>query len=154
MPDDRNGVPPGPPSPFGRARGTNGVHRDEHVDLPTRSLAVDVAEGPADLVAVPSHNESFGLVALEAQACGTPVIATRVGGLTTTVRDGVSGLLVDGHSPDAWAAALRSGLQQRSLLSLGAVEHAAAPNGEANAGTEEKPAEHRNQELVLGENGK
>ena len=79
----------------------------------------------ADLVAVPSHNESFGLVALEAQACGTPVIATRVGGLTTTVRDGVSGLLVDGHSPEAWAAALRAGLQQRSLLSLGAVEHAA-----------------------------
>ncbi len=79
----------------------------------------------ADVVAVPSHNESFGLVALEAQACGTPVVATRVGGLTTTVRDGVSGLLVDGHSPEAWAAALRRGLEQRPLLSLGAVEHAA-----------------------------
>ncbi len=78
----------------------------------------------ADLVAVPSHNESFGLVALEAQACGTPVIATRVGGLTTTVRDGVSGLLVDGHSSEAWAAALRRGLAERSVLSLGALEHA------------------------------
>jgi D-inositol-3-phosphate glycosyltransferase len=78
----------------------------------------------ADLVAVPSHNESFGLVALEAQACGTPVVATRVGGLTTTVRDGVSGVLVDGHGTDAWAAAMRRALQERPLLGLGAVEHA------------------------------
>ncbi len=79
----------------------------------------------ADLVAVPSHNESFGLVALEAQACGTPVVATRVGGLTTTVHDGVSGLLVDGHGVEAWAAALRRALDQRALLSRGALAHAA-----------------------------
>ena len=78
----------------------------------------------ADLVAVPSHNESFGLVALEAQACGTPVVATRVGGLCTTVGDGVSGLLVDGHSPDLWAAALGRGLSRRRQLSAGALEHA------------------------------
>src|SRR5207249_456860 len=74
--------------------------------------------------AVPSHNESFGLVALEAQACGTPVIATRVGGLTTTVRDGLSGRLVDGHGIDAWAGALAAGLRERELLSVGAVAHA------------------------------
>jgi D-inositol-3-phosphate glycosyltransferase len=79
----------------------------------------------ADVVAVPSHNESFGLVALEAQACGTPVVATRVGGLTTTVRDGVSGLLVDGHGTDAWAAALRRALQERPLLAAEAPVHAA-----------------------------
>ena len=60
----------------------------------------------ADLVAVPSYNESFGLVAIEAQACGTPVVAARVGGLRTAVADGVSGLLVDGHDPQDWAAAL------------------------------------------------
>jgi len=78
----------------------------------------------ADLVAVPSHNESFGLVALEAQACGTPVVATDVGGLRTTVADGVSGLLVPGHDADAWAAALRRALAQRSTLSRGALAHA------------------------------
>ena len=78
----------------------------------------------ADLVAVPSHNESFGLVALEAQACGTPVVATD-GGLRTTVRDGVSGLLVPTHDAGAWAAALTRALTDRRRLSLGAVEHAA-----------------------------
>jgi D-inositol-3-phosphate glycosyltransferase len=78
----------------------------------------------ADVVAVPSHNESFGLVALEAQACGTPVVATRVGGLTTTVRDGVSGVLVDGHSTEAWAAALGDALRGRARLAAGAVLHA------------------------------
>jgi D-inositol-3-phosphate glycosyltransferase len=61
----------------------------------------------ATLVAVPSYNESFGLVAVEAQACGTPVVAAAVGGLTTVVRDGHSGLLVPGHEPVDWAVALR-----------------------------------------------
>jgi D-inositol-3-phosphate glycosyltransferase len=60
----------------------------------------------ADLVAVPSYSESFGLVAVEAQACGTPVIAAAVGGLPVAVRDGVSGALVDGHDPDQWAGAI------------------------------------------------
>ena len=59
----------------------------------------------ADVVAVPSYNESFGLVALEAQALGTPVVAAAVGGLTVAVADGVSGLLVDGHDPRTWADA-------------------------------------------------
>jgi D-inositol-3-phosphate glycosyltransferase len=57
----------------------------------------------ADITVVPSYNESFGLVALESQACGTPVVAAAVGGLTTAVADGVSGLLVDGHDPEQWA---------------------------------------------------
>ena len=60
----------------------------------------------ATLVAVPSYNESFGLVAAEAQACGTPVVAAAVGGLTTVVRGGRSGLLLDTHDPVAWGAAL------------------------------------------------
>jgi len=48
----------------------------------------------ADVTVLPSHYESFGMVALEAMACGSPVVASRVGGLTTTVRDGVTGFLV------------------------------------------------------------
>ena len=78
----------------------------------------------ADVVAVPSHNESFGLVALEAQACGTPVVATDIGGLRTTVLDGVSGLLVPGHRTDAWADALTYAVADRPALSTGALRHA------------------------------
>ena len=57
----------------------------------------------ADIVAVPSHYESFGLVALEAQACGTPVVASRTGGLTFTVQDGGSGFLEPWDQPAAFA---------------------------------------------------
>ncbi|CAB4615268.1 unannotated protein [freshwater metagenome] len=81
----------------------------------------------ADLVCVPSYSESFGLVALEAQACGTPVVATAVGGLRTAVSDGISGSLVDGHDPKAWSAVISRLLaepQRRLLLSMGAVVHA------------------------------
>ena len=81
----------------------------------------------ADVCAVPSYSESFGLVALEAQACGTPVIAARVGGLSTTVADGVSGLLVDGHDPATWATAINRVLTDQDLyvqLSAGALNHA------------------------------
>jgi D-inositol-3-phosphate glycosyltransferase len=81
----------------------------------------------ADLVAVPSYNESFGLVALEAQACGTPVVAAAVGGLVTAVRDGVSGVLVDGHDPVDWALVLGRLLAapaRRAQLARAAVAHA------------------------------
>jgi D-inositol-3-phosphate glycosyltransferase len=55
----------------------------------------------ADLTVLPSYYESFGMVALEAMACGSPVVASRVGGLATTVRDGVTGFLVrDGDVVD------------------------------------------------------
>jgi D-inositol-3-phosphate glycosyltransferase len=93
------------------------LHRDRLADL----------YRAADLVAVPSYNESFGLVALEAQACGTPVIAAAVGGLVTSVRDGVSGCLVDGHDPADWARVLGGLLSspgRRARLASGAVEHA------------------------------
>ena len=60
----------------------------------------------SDIVAVPSRSESFGLVAIEAQACGIPVLAANVGGLGVAVRDGRTGTLVDGHRTRDWAAAL------------------------------------------------
>lgn len=57
----------------------------------------------ADCCLMPSYYESFGMVALEAMACGTPVIASRVGGLATTVQDGVTGYLVPEGNPEALA---------------------------------------------------
>lgn len=62
----------------------------------------------ADVVGVPSYSESFGLVALEAQACGTPVIAHDVGGLRHSVVDGSTGILVEGLDPVHWAHAIAS----------------------------------------------
>ena len=81
----------------------------------------------ATVVMVPSYSESFGLVAVEAQACGTPVVAASVGGLRTAVQDGVSGILVEGHDPARYADALRrlfASPALRARLSAGAVEHA------------------------------
>ena len=81
----------------------------------------------ASVCVIPSHSESFGLVAIEAQACGTPVIAARVGGLPTAVRDGISGVLVDGHDAATWAEriiAVVSNHELRSKLSAGAISHA------------------------------
>ena len=90
----------------------------------------------ADLVVVPSYSESFGLVALESQACGTPVVATAVGGLRTAVADGISGVLVDGHDPKAWSSVISRLLQEpqrRVLLSMGAIEHASHFGWDATA---------------------
>lgn len=81
----------------------------------------------ASVTCVPSYSESFGLVAVEAQACGSPVVAARVGGLSTAVAEGVSGLLVDGHDPADYASALAAVLGDpvlRGGMSAKAVEHA------------------------------
>ena len=81
----------------------------------------------ADVNVIPSFSESFGLVALEAQACGTPVIAANVGGLPTAVADGKSGVLVNGHDPRHWANVINDTISDSvlmSALSNGAVAHA------------------------------
>ena len=94
---------------------------------PVTQAQLAIWSAAATAVAVPSYNESFGLVAAEAQATGTPVVAAAVGGLTTVVRDGVSGLLVDTHEPRDWAAALRRLIDDPALverLGAGALRHA------------------------------
>ncbi|MDQ1370893.1 MAG: D-inositol-3-phosphate glycosyltransferase [Acidimicrobiaceae bacterium] len=69
----------------------------------------------ADLVMVPSRSESFGLVALEASACGIPVVASAVGGLTTLVDHGRTGFLVDGRDPKVFADYAARILRDRDL---------------------------------------
>ncbi len=90
----------------------------------------------ADLTVVPSHNESFGLVALESQACGTPVVAAAVGGLPTAVANDVSGVLVDGHDPELWAKVIADLLRTpsaRLTLARRARPHAARFSWERTA---------------------
>ncbi len=75
----------------------------------------------ADVCLVPSRTESFGLVALEAAACGTPVVAASVGGLRSIVVDGETGLLVEGRDPLEWATAVALLLDDHDLAtSMGA----------------------------------
>lgn len=116
-------------------------HPDSLVELATSLGIADIVKfvpptSRADLVkwfqaatlcAVPSYSESFGLVAIEAQACGTPVIAARVGGLPTAVRDGISGVLIDGHDERVWAQEIlrvTSDDNLQSRLATGAIDHA------------------------------
>jgi len=76
---------------------------------------------------VPSYSESFGLVAMEAQACGTPVVAAAVGGLRTVVRHEYSGILVDSRDPGHYARAVRELIDapaRLARLARGAREHA------------------------------
>jgi D-inositol-3-phosphate glycosyltransferase len=78
----------------------------------------------ADVVLVPSRSESFGLVALEAQACGTPVVAADVGGLPYVVEDGRTGFLVEGHDPGDHADRLLQVLRDPRLQAAFAEESA------------------------------
>jgi D-inositol-3-phosphate glycosyltransferase len=113
----------------------------------------------ATLVCVPSYYESFGLVAVEAQACGTPVVAAAVGGLTTAVRDEHTGLLVTGRDPVDYADAFDRILHDAARLaemSAEARRHASEfgwrRTAEATLQVYEQAAVHRHRwRLVEGQ---
>jgi D-inositol-3-phosphate glycosyltransferase len=77
----------------------------------------------ADVTLVPSRSESFGLVALESSGCGTPVVASDVGGLKTLIEPGVNGFLLEVRDPAAWADAVQVTLdpEHSTSMSTGAV---------------------------------
>jgi D-inositol-3-phosphate glycosyltransferase len=72
----------------------------------------------ADVTLVPSRSESFGLVALESSACGTPVIASEVGGLITLVEPGVNGFLLAQRDPDVWANAVDAAVDAATATTM------------------------------------
>jgi D-inositol-3-phosphate glycosyltransferase len=81
----------------------------------------------AEVLVMPSHYESFGLVALEAMACGTPVIASQVGGLAFLVQDGMTGYSIPDQDPDALAEGLKKILSDnptRETMGRNAAEYA------------------------------
>jgi len=90
---------------------------DDHVSFlgPQPHDRLPLFYNAADVVTVCSHSESFGFAALEAHACGTPVVGTAVGGLTHIVRDGRSGFLVESRDPSVFAARLKTLLSDPEL---------------------------------------
>jgi D-inositol-3-phosphate glycosyltransferase len=93
---------------LGVAERTHFVGAVAHEQLPTYYSAADAS-------VMPSSYESFGLVAVESLACGTPVVATRVGGLTSIVHDGETGMLVPWRDAELFAERLRRILQDQEL---------------------------------------
>src|SRR5205814_3307816 len=103
------------------ARAVSGAPDVEHVGW------VDNAPGLMrhfDVLVLPSRDEPFGTVLAEAMAVGTPVVATRVGGLAEVVEDGVTGALVAPDDPEALAAAVREVLARRTEMGAAAQVHA------------------------------
>jgi len=121
----------GGPSGSGLARPKELEHLAAELGVTAQTRFVPPVDRPllaqwyraADLLLVPSHSESFGLVAVEAEACGTPVVAARVGGLPTAVGD--TGVLLDGHDVGGWTDAVE-GLLKDPAARAGLGRRAAA----------------------------
>ncbi len=92
-----------------------GVERMVRFEGPVKQEALPAYYSAADVCVVPSYYESFGLVAVEAQACGTPVVAARAGGLAYTVRDGVTGYLIPERRAELYADRIRTLLADTPL---------------------------------------
>jgi D-inositol-3-phosphate glycosyltransferase len=100
-----------------------GLERRVHFVAPQPHAQLVQYYRAADVCVVPSRSESFGLVALEAAACGTPVVAANVGGLRYLVDDGVTGFLIDEREPSHYAACIDRVLQDE-CGELGALAYA------------------------------
>ena len=85
---------------------TLGLHDRVTFVPPQPHYALSTYYRAADVVLMPSRSESFGLVALEAAACGIPVVASAVGGLRTLIQDGETGFLIEGRDPADYSAAI------------------------------------------------
>jgi D-inositol-3-phosphate glycosyltransferase len=104
-----------------------GLHDQVHFIEPQPHHILSSWYRAADVVLVPSRSESFGLVALEAAACGIPVVASAVGGLLSLVDDGETGFLIAGRRPTDFATAIAAILDDAELAaSMGAAAEARA----------------------------
>ena len=116
----------GPSGPDGRATLANLHRRVEeagvisHVSFvaPQSHQLLSTWMRASDVMLVPSRTESFGLVALESAACGTPVVASDVGGLMTLIDEGVTGLLIDERDPKVWADAVEVALDPSNATTM------------------------------------
>jgi D-inositol-3-phosphate glycosyltransferase len=112
---DANGVPVGPLAELAGSIARRGIARHVRLVGSQPQDRLPLFYTAADVVAVPSRYESFGLVAVEALACGTPVVASRVGGLRFTIDEGTTGFLVKPQSPEALAGAIETIVTDESL---------------------------------------
>ena len=110
----RNGAPVGPLADVAESIERRGIAASFRLVGSQPQDQLPVFYAAADVVAVPSRYESFGLVAVEALACGKPVVASRVGGLRFTIDEGTTGFLVKPQSPQALARALEGYLRRRN----------------------------------------